>query len=323
MEMMKAAINTRYGPPEVVSVKSIKKPEPNPNQILVRVMFATVNRTDCGFRSAEYFISRFFSGLFKPKFHTLGCEFSGIIKQVGENIKEYKPGDRVFGFNDSHFGAHAEYLILNKKDVFCKFPENISYENAACLSEGGHYALTDIKAAGIKSGHKVLINGATGAIGSAAVQICIYLGAEVTAVCSTENIEIVSRFKPKHIVDYKKQDFTQLDEQFDLVFDAVGKSRFSKCKNILKPEGIYISTELGPYWENPFMALWTSFFGKKKLLFPIPLIKKEDLEFLLRLYLEGAYLPLIDRQFSLDSIVDAYKYVETGMKTGNVLVKTS
>ncbi|MCC6817973.1 MAG: NAD(P)-dependent alcohol dehydrogenase [Bacteroidia bacterium] len=320
---MKAAVNTQYGPPEVVSIQEIPIPIPNPNQILIKVHYATVNRTDCGFRSAEYFISRFFSGLLKPHFNTLGCEFSGTIISLGKQVTQFNVGDRIFGFNDKHFGAHAEYQLLNMNDPIGIIPDEVNFETAACLCEGGHYALSDIKAVKIKKGDKVLINGATGAIGSAAIQICVHLGADVTAVCATENISLIESLHPAKIIDYKKEDFTQTNDKYDWIFDAVGKSSFGKCKNILNQNGIYISTELGPYWENPLRALFISPFSKKKVLFPIPSIKTEDINYLLHLHLNGHYNPLIDRIYELDQIVEAYHYVESGFKNGNVLLRIS
>lgn len=318
--ILKAAVYFKYGPPEVVSLHDVPIPDILEDELLIRVMNATVNRTDCGFRSAEYFISRFFSGLLKPKNKILGCEFSGIVTKIGSKVTEFKVGDRVFGFNDTRFGAHAEYMVLKSDSAFTLMPDTVDFQTAACLSEGAHYALCDIRAAKVTKGQKVLVNGATGAIGSAAIQLCLALGAEVTAVCATQHIEKVRSLGPHKIIDYKKEDFTRLEERFDLVFDAVGKSRFKFCKRILKPRGIYISTELGPRGENIFLALWTSVFSKKKLLFPLPVARRSDLEYIKSLYESGQFKPLIDRQYPLDSIVEAHKYVETGMKVGNVVI---
>lgn len=318
---MKAIVYYKYGPPDIVQVVDIDKPVPKDDEMLVKVMASTVNRTDCGFRSANYFIVRFFSGLFGPKNKVLGSEFSGVIEEIGKNVSGYKVGDRIFGFNDSKFGAHAEYMIVHKDSAFSSIPDGLDFETAACLTEGSHYALCDIRAAKIKSGQNVLINGGTGAIGSAAIQICKSIGAKVTAVCSTEHLEIVKNLGADRVIDYKKEDFTKLNEKFDVVFDAVGKSTFGKCKPILKPKGIYMSTELGPGSQNPFLALITPLFGGKKLLFPLPTISKDDIEYLKKLNEIGQFSPLIDRTYCMDQIVEAYTYVESGMKTGNVILK--
>src|SRR5665648_107054 len=199
---MKAIIHTQYGPPEVLQLAEVLKPSPKANEVLVKIHATTVNRTDCGFRSAEYFISRFFSGLFKPKFNTLGNEFAGEIEATGNNVTLFKSGDRVFGYNDIRFGAHAEYMIMAEEGVITNIPAGLSYEEAAPLTEGGHYALCDIRAAKVKSGQDIMIYGASGAIGSAAVQLVKYFGATVTAVCDTKNVEIVKSLGADVVIDY-------------------------------------------------------------------------------------------------------------------------
>jgi len=318
---MKAAVHTRYGPPEVVQLSEVAVPLPKNNEVIVKVHAATVNRTDCGFRSAEYFISRFFSGLFKPKYQILGNEFSGTIAATGNEVTNFKVGDKVFGYNDETFGAHAEYMLMPADGAMTTVPENISFAEAAAISEGAHYALCDIRAAKVKSGQQVLINGATGGIGSAAVQLTKYFGASVTAVCNTQNMALVKSLGADEVIDYTREDFTKLNKKFDFVFDAVGKSSFGKCKPLLKEKGIYISTELGYMWQNPFLALITPLTGGKKLLFPLPVTSKDDILFLKEMVDKGHYKPVIDRSYKLEQIVDAYQYVETGQKTGNVLIE--
>jgi NADPH:quinone reductase-like Zn-dependent oxidoreductase len=317
---MKAAVHTQYGPPEVVQVKEVDKPVPKEKEVLIKVHTSTVNRTDCGFRSAEYFISRFFSGLFKPNCTILGNEFAGEVEAIGKEVTAFKPGDKVFGYNDTTFGGHAGYMVMAEKDAITTLPEGLSYQEAAPITEGGHYALCDIRAAKIQASQRVLINGATGAIGSAAIQIIKQIGAEVTAVCATPHVALVESLGADQVIDYTRQDFTKLNKKFDVVFDAVGKSSFGKCKPLLKKKGIYMSTELGPGSQNPFLALITPFTGGKKVLFPIPTISKEDVLFLKKLVETKKYKPVIDRTYSLDQIVEAYRYVETGQKTGNVLI---
>jgi len=317
---MRAIIHTEYGPPEVVTLTEVDKPAPKDNEVLIKVYATTVNRTDCGFRSAEYFISRFFSGLFKPKNKTLGNEFAGVIEAIGKDVTLFTIGDKVFGYNDKTFGAHAEYMTVAENEAITTMPSNLAYEEAAPITEGAHYALCDIRAAKIKEGQNVLIYGATGAIGSAAVQLVKHFGAKVTAVCNTKNVELVKSLGADLVIDYTKQDFTKTHQTFDFVFDAVGKSSFGKCKPLLNKKGIYISTEPGKNSENIFLALTTPMFSNKKVLFPIPTIRKEDVIFLKELVETGQYKPVIDRQYRLEQIVEAYKYVESGQKTGNVVI---
>jgi len=317
---MRAIINTKYGPPEVVQLMEIKRPVAKDNEVLIKVYITTVNRTDCGFRSAQYFISRFYSGLLRPKNKTLGNEFAGVIEGIGKDITQFKIGDRVFGYNDTKFGAHAEYMTIAENEAIVAMPDNLTYKEAAAITEGAHYALCDIRAAKIKKGQHVLIYGATGAIGSAAVQLLKHFGATVTAVCNTKNVELIKSLGAEQVIDYTKQDFTKTGQTFDFVFDAVGKSSFAKCKPILRKNGIYISTELGRYSENIYLALTTPIFSNKRVLFPLPTITKEDVIFLKELVVAGEYKPVIDRQYRLDQIVNAYKYVESGQKTGNVLL---
>ena len=317
---MKAAVYKKYGPPDVVKIEEVERPAPGSNEVLVKVFATTVNRTDCGFRSAEYFISRFFSGLFRPKFEILGNEFAGIIEAVGKDVKLLDIGDKVFGYNDTKFGAHAEFLTIAETDAITTIPDNVTFEQAAPITEGAHYALCDIRAAKIQSGNNVLIYGASGAIGSAAVQIVKYFGAKVSAVCNTQNIEVVKSLGADQVIDYITQDFTEIDQKFDFIFDAVGKSSFGRCKPLLKKHGIYISTELGKNSENIYLALLTPLFKGKKVMFPLPAITKEDVIFLKKLVESGKYKPLVDRSYHLDKIVDAYKYVETRQKVGNVVI---
>lgn len=317
---MKAAIYKNYGPPEVVFITEVEKPVPRDHEVLIKVHASTVNRTDCGFRSANYFIVRFFSGLFRPKNKILGCEFAGEIQETGKNVSSFKTGERVFGFNDTKFGAHAEYMTMKETEAIATIPEKLSYSEAAPITEGAHYALCDIRAAKIQNGQNVMVYGATGAIGSAAVQLVKNLGARVTAVCNTKNVELVKSLGADEVIDYTTQDFTQTRQKFDVVFDAVGKSSFKQCKPLLKSKGIYMSTELGYMSQNPFLAIFTPLFGGKKVLFPLPSISKEDVTYLKELVEKGLFKPVVDRSYTLDQIVEAYEYVETGQKNGNVVL---
>ncbi len=318
---MRAAVYEKYGPAEVVQLKEVVKPVPNENEVLIKVYGSTVNRTDSGFRSAEYFVSRFWSGLFRPKYQILGCEFAGEIEEVGKGVKSFKKGDKVFGFNDKTFGGHAEYLSIAETDAIASIPMNTDFYEAAAIAEGGHYALSDIKAAKVQRGQNVMVYGATGAIGSAAVQLLKHFGARVTAVCNTKNVERVKNLGADSVIDYQTEDFTQTNSRFDFILDAVGKSSFGECKPLLTKEGIYISTELGKNAENVFFALFTPLLKGRRVLFPIPTITQEDVHFLKELVEKGEYKPVIDRQYGLEQIVEAYRYVESGQKTGSVLLK--
>lgn len=318
---MKAIVYTKYGPPEVAKLMEVSKPIPKDNEVLIKVYTSTVNRTDSGFRSAEYFISRFWSGLFRPKCQILGCEFAGIIEEIGKSVTTFKTGDKVFGYNDKTFGGHSEYLTIAENDAITLLPNNLNYDEAAPITEGAHYALNTIKASKIEKGQNVLVYGATGAIGSAAVQLLKHFGTKVTAVCNTKNVELVKSLGADEVIDYQTQDFTKTATKFHFIFDAVGKSSFGKCKPLLTEKGIYISTELGKNAENIFLALITPLWGGKKVLFPIPSINKETVIFFKELVENGEYKPVVDKKYKLEQIVEAYKYVESGQKTGNVLIK--
>jgi len=318
---MRAIVYTKYGPPDVARLTEVTKPLPKDNELLIKVYASTVNRTDSGFRSAEYFISRFWSGLLRPKYQILGCEFAGIIEDTGKRVTTFRKGDSVFGYNDITFGGHGEYLTIAETDAVTTMPDNLSFDEAAALTEGAHYALADIRAAKIERGQNVLVYGATGAIGSAAVQLLKHFGAIITAVCNTKNVKLIKSLGAEVVIDYQTQDFTKTETKFHFIFDAVGKSSFGQCKPLLTEKGIYISTELGKNGENILFALTTPLFGGKKLLFPIPTVTKQDLIFLKELFQKGEYKPVIDRQYKLDQIAEAYQYVESGQKTGNVVLK--
>ena len=317
---MKAIINTRYGGPEVLQLREVPKPVPKDDEVLIKIYASTVNRTDCGFLRASPFIVRFFSGMFKPKNPSLGNEFAGEIESTGSEVTVYKTSDRVFGFNDEKFGGHAQYMTISADKAFAIMPAGISYQQAAPLTEGSHYALGEMCAAKVKAGHNVLVNGATGAIGSAAVQLLKYFGTTVTAVCATPHMELVRALGADKVIDYTKEDFTLINDSFDFVFDSVGKSSFSECKRILAPHGIYISTELGKRWDNPLRAIIGLFSNGKRVMFPLFNIKKEDVLFIKELVEAGKFAPVIDRTYSLEQVPDAYRYVELKQKIGNVVI---
>jgi NADPH:quinone reductase-like Zn-dependent oxidoreductase len=317
---MKAAVHTTYGPPDVVRISEVAKPTAKDNDVLVKVHATTVNRTDSGLRAAKPFINRFFTGLRRPRVTVLGNEFAGEVEAIGSGVRSFAVGDRVFGYNGSRFGAHAEYLAIPEDGSVATMPANVTYEEAAASTEGSHYALSLIRKAKIRSGQDVLVNGATGAIGSAAVQLLKRLGAKVTAVCDTEHVELVKGLGADRVIDYTAEDFTRDEQRYDVVLDAVGKSSFGRCKRLLKPRGIYLSSDLGPRSQNPVLALVTPLFGGKRVMFPIPKDDQEMVRYFKDLLESGAFKPLIDRRYPLDEIVEAYRYVETGKKIGNVVI---
>ena len=317
---MKAAVCTRYGPPEVVVISEVEKPATGDNGLLVNVRATTVNRTDCAYRAARPFFMRFLTGVIRPRSAVLGTEFAGVVEAVGSGVTTFEVGDKVFGYNEGPFGAHAEYMSIPEDGSVATMPANVTYQQAAPSTEGSHYALAHIRAAKIRSGQDVLVYGATGAIGSAAVQLLKSLGAHVTAVCGTDHLGLVKSLGADKVIDYTAEDFTQDNQRYDVVLDSVGKSSFSHCRRLLKPRGIYISSELGPLAQNPFLALIATLHGGKKVMFPIPKHDQPMMRHLAKLIESGEFRPVIDRTYPLDQIVDAYRYVEAGQKTGNVVI---
>lgn len=312
---MKAIVNTRYGTTDVLQLKEIPKPIPKDDEVLIKIRATTVNRTDTGLRSAEYFISRFFIGLFKPKMNVLGSEFAGEIEAVGKAVTLFKPGDCVFGLSTEKFGTHAEYICLPQEGSIALKPANLSFEEATAICEGPYLAYNYLEKIKIQKGDKILVNGASGSIGSSGVQLAKYFGAEVTAVTNTKNLKLAQSLGADTVIDYTKEDFTKINKKFDCVFDAVGKSSYFKCKKIMKKNAAYFSTELGFMYQNVFLPLFT-----KKVLFPIPKDSREQILLFKKLAESGQLKAVIDRRYSLEQIVEAHQYVESGQKTGSVVV---
>ena len=318
---MKAIVYTKYGPPEVLQLKEIEKPTAKDNEVLIKIHATTVNRTDCGFRKPEYgLIIRLIYGLIRPRRNILGSEFAGEIEAIGKDVIKFKRGDQVFGLSPGNFGAHAEYICLPEKGSITIKPTQMSYEEAAAVCDGLMLAMTYIRKINFRKSRKILINGASGSIGSACLQLAKYYGAKITAVCSTKNIELVKSLGAEKIIDYTKDDFTRDDQVYDVVVDAVGKSSYFRCKKLLKPGGVYFSTDLGFLAQNIFLALWTPIFSSKKVKFPIPKDSKKDIVFFKELIEAGKYKAVIDRRYPLEQIIEATRYVETGQKTGNVVI---
>jgi len=317
---MKASVHNKYGSPDVLYLKELEKPIPKDNEVLIKVYASTVNRTDCAMLRAKPFIMRFFTGLFKPKNQIPGTDFAGKIEAVGKNVLNFKIGDKVFGFNDQGLCSHAQYMTFAENDAISIMPENITYEKAAASMEGAHYAYNFINKVNIENDDKVLVNGATGAIGSAMAQLLKYYKADVTAVCNGKDAELVKSIGADHVIDYTKEDFTKINGKYNYVFDAVGKSSFAKCKPILVEYGIYISSELGWMLQNLFFSLFTPIFSKKKVKFPIPTNCKRTVLLIKKLMEEEKFIAVIDRTYPQEEIAKAYRYVEAGQKIGNVVI---
>ncbi len=316
---MKACLRRRYGSPNQIKIENIEKPIPKENEVLIRVHATTVNRTDCANLTAKPFIMRFVLGLFKPRKIILGTDFAGEVIALGKNVKSFRIGNKVFGFNDTGSESQTEYLTTTAENLFL-IPKMIDYKEAATSLEGAHYAYTFIHKVNIKSGQKILINGATGGIGSALLQFVRTYDVKIAATCNTKNIKRIQSLGTDKIYDYTKEDFTKDNDKYDFIFDAVGKSTFGKCKSLLTENGVYISSELGPYSQNVLYAVSSSIFGSKKVIFPIPYSKRITIPYIINMLENGKFKPIIDREYLLEDIVQAYEYVLTGEKTGNVII---
>ena len=318
---MKAAVRTKYGLPGDLQIKELDKPIPADNELLIRVHATTVNRSDCHVLSGKPLFMHLFTGFFKPKEAIIGSDFTGEVEAVGSNVKTFKPGDRIMGFGGvMGCGAHAEYFILTEKkaiEYMVSMPENLDYFQAAACLEGSFYAASGINQLKPKAGEKVLIYGATGAIGVAYVQFYKYYGVYVTAVCKSENFDLVRSLGADKIIDYTKQDFSKDNEQYDYVIDAVGRTTFFKCKPLLKKKGLFASSG---GLENLFLAIVTPLFGGKRVLFRAPKDISGELNFIKGLVENGRFKPVIDRKYPLDKIAEAYTYVASGQKIGNVII---
>jgi NADPH:quinone reductase-like Zn-dependent oxidoreductase len=322
--LMKAIVYTKYGSPDVLELKEIEKPRPKDHEVLIKIYATTVETTDAIFRQGNTLSARLFTGLFKPKITIPGGEFAGEIEAVGKDVTRFKAGDQVFGSAGTGFSTNAEYICLPEDGSMAIKPDNMTYEEAVSIHPGALTALPNLRdAANIQSGQKVLINGASGSIGVSAVQLAKYFGAEVTGVCSTANVDLVKSLGADMVIDYKKEDFTRTGQTYDIIFDTVGKSSFSRCKGALKPGGVYLTTVLTPAILG--QMLWTSKFGSKKAMIVFAGLrsaseKNEDLAFFLELVEAGALRPVIDRCYPLEQIAEAHRYVDKGHKKGNVVI---
>ena len=317
---MKAIVNTVYGSPEVLSLKEVEKPIPKDNEVLIKIRSSTINRTDCGFRKPEYLIVRLFSGLFKPKNTILGNELAGEVEAIGNAVTKFKIGDAVFGLSAWKFGTHAEYICIAETASIATKPTNMTFDEAAAVCDGMMLGMNMIRQIDFSTPKKILINGATGSIGTACVQLAKFYGAEITAVGNTKNLELLKSLGSDTVKDYTKEDFTTTTERFDFILDAVGKSSFFRSKKILKPKGVYISTELGFLSQNIFLAIFSPLFGGKRVKFPIPTDSQKDILLFKEIIESGKYKAVIDRTYPFDQFLEATRYVESGEKTGNVVL---
>ncbi len=320
---MKAIVCARYGPPSVLQLKEVERPTPKANEALVRVRAATVTAGDCELRRFKmpawlWLLARVAFGFRGPRKRILGQEIAGEVESVGEAVQLFKRGDQVFAFTGLHLGAYAQFTCLPETGLMAIKPSNMTYEEAAAVPVGGLHALYYLRKASVKSGQKVLINGAGGSVGSFAVQLAKSFGADVAAVDSTEKLEYLRSVGADKVIDYTKADFTQTGEIYDVIFDVVGKSSFSACMRCLSEKGLYL---LGnPGLSQQIRALWASMTGNKRVIGGTVSYQAEDLVFLRQLVEAGKIRSLIDRRYPLERIAEAHAYVETGKKTGDVVI---
>jgi NADPH:quinone reductase-like Zn-dependent oxidoreductase len=315
---MRAVVFDHYGPPEVLRVEDVERPVPKDDEVLVQVHATTVNRTDCGWRKADPFFARAFTGLLRPKHRTPGMEFAGVVEAVGSAVTELAVGDEVFGVKG--FGANAEYTVAKAAGSIAHKPGSMTFEEAAAVCDGACIARACLQKADLAEGQRIVVYGASGSIGTAAVQIAKHAGAHVTAVCNTKNVELVRSLGADEVIDFTQEDFTKNGQAYDAIFDSVGKHSFRRCRHSLKPGGVFIETDLGFGWHVPPLALATRWVGSKRVTLPVPKYSRDDVLFLKGLIEAGEYRAVVDRTYPLEQVVEATTYVETGQKTGNVVL---
>ncbi len=316
---MKASVSARYGSADVTEIRDIPKPVPAENEVLIDVRATTVTRTDCGMLEPHPFFIRAAIGLFRPKNTILGLDFAGKIESVGGSVREFKAGDCVFGMSPKVFGAHADYLCVPANGQIAHMPSGVAFKEAV-VCEGAWYADTNLRWLGVEAGHSVLIYGASGAIGVAAVQLAKARGAIVTAVVGTRHLELATSLGADRVIDYMTEDFTQINETFDAIFDAVGKTTYGQCRKLMKPNARFSTTDLGPWWQNIFLAIWHHLNGSKRVGIPFPVLRQEFVHDMRGHMENGALRAVVDRTYRLKEIAEAYRYVSLGQKTGIVVI---
>ena len=318
---MKAVVYERYGPPDVLRVEDIPKPVPAPDEVLVRVHATGVTRSDAHLRAGSPLVSRFYSGLRRPKRTILGHELAGEVEAAGAAVTEFEVGDRVFGalpYLALSTGAHTEYVCIPERLPLAHMPAGMSFEEAGAVCDGALLTLNVLRPAGRLEGKRILVYGASGSMGTAGVQLAKHFGAHVTAVCNTKNVELVRSLGADEVIDYLQEDFTKNGETYDVIVDAVGKHSFGRCKDSLNPGGRYLPTD---GFRNVALWLLHKRFGDKKVVFELPpRMRKEDVLFLKGLIEGGEYRAVIDRAYPLEDVIEAHRYVETQQKVGNVVL---
>jgi NADPH:quinone reductase-like Zn-dependent oxidoreductase len=320
---MRAVVHDRYGPPEVLRIEDVPDPVAGPGELLVRVHRSSVNRTDTGFRRADPFIVRFFAGLRRPRARVLGNEFAGVVEAIGDGVTRFAVGDRVFGVDQARFGANAELMITKETAPVATMPDGMTFDDGAAMCDGFVLGATALKGARVHAGQRILIYGATGAIGSSAVQLAHAWGAHVTAVADTSTLELIRSLGADEVIDRTQQDFTRNGQTYDIVFDAVGKLSFAKVRRSLVKGAPFVTTDLGRLWHVVPLVLLTAITGRlgtRRTLLPIPRYSKAHVEDLRGMWQEGRFRAVIDRHYPLDQIVEANRFVESGRKVGNVVI---
>ncbi|HSM02891.1 MAG TPA: NAD(P)-dependent alcohol dehydrogenase [Acidimicrobiia bacterium] len=330
-QTMKAAVALRYGPPDVVQIADVPRPVPAADELLVRVRATTVNRTDCGYRGGKPFIIRFFGGLRRPKFPIWGTEFSGVVEAIGTAVTAFDVGDRVLGWCEGTFGSHAGYMTVRAdRPLVMKVPDGATFAEVAPSTEGAHYAMGFLRRTGVGPGDDVMVYGASGTIGTAAVSFAKILGARVTAVCGSDAVELVGGLGADRVVDYQTENVYADEQRYDVIVDAVGKRSFLRMRRLLKPKGIYTASErpmlskpglFAPVFIGWLLTSWiTGLLRGRRMLFIAPQSDPDGLRVIREAIASGGYRPVIDRTYPLDEIVEAYRYAESGRKLGNLVI---
>lgn len=314
---MRAVVADRYGAVDVLHIEDVERPVPRDGEVLVSIRASTVTRSDVGFRAAKPFFSRAFTGLRRPRRRIIGTEFAGVVEALGSGVTGFAIGDEVFGFQG---GSNAELVCVSEGGAIAHKPSCVSFAEAAAVPDGASIARACLNKVDLDEGRSILIYGATGAIGTAAVQLAKATGAHVTAVGNTKNLELLRSLGADEVIDYLHEDFTKNGQTYDVIFDAVGKHSFRRCRGSLNEGGTFLETDLGFMWHVPFLILATRWIGDKTVILPIPVYSKEDVLHVKELIEAGRYRAVIDRTYPLEDVVEATRYVETGEKTGNVVL---